>query len=189
MRTPPAVSSLEAFRTPAFVQPLTPVAGRRPKTLNDSGPWFVGTEARATSRRPKAKSLPFLTQLPGKVRRHCFVGARFLIGSDVGKKTECQTSCGLTWHIGKNNSILGFIEKSEYTASLENIAMPRVDIYNENTAATIAVMFYQPLGNSRDNRRSEWIVEKANQVASWQLDLSSIDVNAAHPGLSSEGSP
>jgi hypothetical protein len=33
----PAVSSFEAFRTPASVQPLTPVTGRRPKTLNDSG--------------------------------------------------------------------------------------------------------------------------------------------------------
>src|SRR5436305_11203993 len=29
---------LEAFRTPASVHPLTPVTGRRPKTLNDSGP-------------------------------------------------------------------------------------------------------------------------------------------------------
>src|SRR5207237_6935628 len=36
VRTPPAVSSLEAFRTPASVHPLTPVTGRRPKTLNDS---------------------------------------------------------------------------------------------------------------------------------------------------------
>jgi hypothetical protein len=37
VRTPPAVSSLEAFRTPASVHPLVPVPGRRPKTLNDSG--------------------------------------------------------------------------------------------------------------------------------------------------------
>jgi hypothetical protein len=37
VRTSPAVSSLEAFRTPASVHPLTPVTGRRPKTLNDSG--------------------------------------------------------------------------------------------------------------------------------------------------------
>src|SRR5947208_8375492 len=37
VRTPPAVSSLEAFRTPASVHPLAPVPGRRPKTLNDSG--------------------------------------------------------------------------------------------------------------------------------------------------------
>jgi len=36
-REPPAVSSLEAFRTPASVQPLAPVSGRHPKTLNDSG--------------------------------------------------------------------------------------------------------------------------------------------------------
>ena len=33
----PAVSSLEAFRTPASVHPLAPAPGRRPKTLNDSG--------------------------------------------------------------------------------------------------------------------------------------------------------
>src|ERR1700756_3155187 len=31
----PAVSSFEAFRTPASVQPLAPLTGRRPKTLND----------------------------------------------------------------------------------------------------------------------------------------------------------
>jgi hypothetical protein len=36
VRTPPAVSSLEAFRTPASVHPRTPVTGRRPKTLNVS---------------------------------------------------------------------------------------------------------------------------------------------------------
>jgi len=34
-QTPPAVSSLEAFRTPASVHVLAPVTGRRPKTLND----------------------------------------------------------------------------------------------------------------------------------------------------------
>src|SRR5204862_3398688 len=38
-QTPPAVSSLEAFRTPASVHALAPVTGRRPKTLNDSGRW------------------------------------------------------------------------------------------------------------------------------------------------------
>jgi hypothetical protein len=37
VRTPPAVSSLEAFRTPASVQPLAPAPGSHPKTLNDSG--------------------------------------------------------------------------------------------------------------------------------------------------------
>jgi hypothetical protein len=37
VRTPAAVSSLEAFRTPASVRPHTPVTGRRPKTLNESG--------------------------------------------------------------------------------------------------------------------------------------------------------
>ena len=37
VRTPPAVSSLEAFRTPASLHPLAPVTGRRPKTLNKSG--------------------------------------------------------------------------------------------------------------------------------------------------------
>jgi hypothetical protein len=36
VRTPSAVSSLEAFRTPASVRLLTPASGRRPKTLNDS---------------------------------------------------------------------------------------------------------------------------------------------------------
>src|SRR4029077_13995522 len=35
-QTPPAVSSLEAFRTPASVHALAPVTGRRPKPLNDS---------------------------------------------------------------------------------------------------------------------------------------------------------
>ena len=34
VRTPPAVSSLEAFRTPASVPPLAPAPGRHPKTLN-----------------------------------------------------------------------------------------------------------------------------------------------------------
>ena len=37
VRTPPAVSCLEAFRTPASVQPLCPMTGRHPKTLNGSG--------------------------------------------------------------------------------------------------------------------------------------------------------
>jgi hypothetical protein len=37
VRTSPAVSSLEAFRTPASVHPPSPVTGRRPKTPNDSG--------------------------------------------------------------------------------------------------------------------------------------------------------
>jgi len=36
-RTPSAVSSPEAFRTPASAHLITPVPGRRPKTLNDSG--------------------------------------------------------------------------------------------------------------------------------------------------------
>src|SRR5262249_25440407 len=40
VRTPPAVSSLEAFRTPASVQPLCPMTGRHPKTLNACGRWF-----------------------------------------------------------------------------------------------------------------------------------------------------
>src|SRR5207244_11943453 len=34
-QTPPAVSSLEAFRTPASVHALAPVIGRRPNTLNE----------------------------------------------------------------------------------------------------------------------------------------------------------
>ena len=38
VRTPPAVSSLEAFRTPASVHSLASTSGRRPKTLNDCGP-------------------------------------------------------------------------------------------------------------------------------------------------------
>src|SRR6516162_3719922 len=33
----PAVSSLEAFRTPAAVHPLAPAPGRHPKTLNETG--------------------------------------------------------------------------------------------------------------------------------------------------------
>jgi hypothetical protein len=45
----PAVSSLEAFRTPASVHARAPMTGRRPKTLNDSRPsplfpeWGVST--------------------------------------------------------------------------------------------------------------------------------------------------
>src|SRR6201993_4422544 len=34
-QTSPAVSSFEAFRTPASVRPLAPLTGRHPKTLND----------------------------------------------------------------------------------------------------------------------------------------------------------
>src|SRR6202023_3140023 len=36
-QTPPAVSSLEAFRTPASMHALAPVTGRHPKTLNEAG--------------------------------------------------------------------------------------------------------------------------------------------------------
>jgi hypothetical protein len=36
-RTPAALSSFEAFRTPASVHPRAPVSGRHPKTLNVSG--------------------------------------------------------------------------------------------------------------------------------------------------------
>jgi len=44
----PAVSSLEAFRTPASVQPLRPVTGRHPKTLNDSRPSSLASERRGS---------------------------------------------------------------------------------------------------------------------------------------------
>ena len=37
VRTPPAVSSLEGYRTPASVHPHASVSGRHPITLNDSG--------------------------------------------------------------------------------------------------------------------------------------------------------
>src|SRR5438132_4950158 len=37
-QTPPAVSSPEAFRTPALERGALSVTGRRPKTLNKSGP-------------------------------------------------------------------------------------------------------------------------------------------------------
>src|SRR5262249_42291587 len=37
-QTPPALSSLEAFRTPAAVHVITARACRRPKTLNKTGP-------------------------------------------------------------------------------------------------------------------------------------------------------
>jgi hypothetical protein len=36
----PAVSSPEAFRTPASLRSLTPVSGRRPKTLNKKFPFL-----------------------------------------------------------------------------------------------------------------------------------------------------
>src|SRR5207245_7698057 len=67
VRTPPAVSSLEAFRTPASVHPLCPVTGRRPKTLNDSG------RSRSQDRTPegdpsRSLSFAFGTALPGPKR-------------------------------------------------------------------------------------------------------------------------
>jgi hypothetical protein len=62
VRTPPAVSSLEAFRTPAAVHPLTPVTGRRPKSLNSSSSQSAiisGFQLSAILRNhPPAKSLP-----------------------------------------------------------------------------------------------------------------------------------
>jgi hypothetical protein len=53
-QTPPAVSSLEAFRTPASVHPLTPERGRRPKTLNDTGrsPYRLLLRSMASSELP-----------------------------------------------------------------------------------------------------------------------------------------
>jgi len=45
LRTPPAVSSLEAFRTPASVHSLASVSGSRPKTLNESGHFKAEMEA------------------------------------------------------------------------------------------------------------------------------------------------
>src|SRR4029077_3748997 len=44
--TPPAVSSLEAFRTPASVHVLAPVTGRRPKKLKKNCS-FSGIRGRA----------------------------------------------------------------------------------------------------------------------------------------------
>ena len=62
--TPPAVSSLEAFRTPASVHALAPVTGRRPKTLNDSGR-SSGCALRA---RPPAGDLCLRLLFPANLR-------------------------------------------------------------------------------------------------------------------------
>jgi hypothetical protein len=51
----PAVSSLEAFRTPASAHPLAPVPGRRPKTLNGSG--FVSTNTKNQGVREEFEAL------------------------------------------------------------------------------------------------------------------------------------
>ena len=64
--------------------------------------------------------------------------------------------------------------------------MPRDDVYNEDVASMIAVVCYQPLGNSRDDRRSKRIVEIANEVALWQLDVRGIAINAMDTGPSRE---
>ena len=50
----------------------------------------------------------------------------------------------------------------------------------------IAVVCYQPLGNSRDDWWSKRIVEIANEIAFWQLDLRGIAINATDRGPSVE---
>ena len=62
--------------------------------------------------------------------------------------------------------------------------MPRDDVYNEDVVSMIAVVCYQPLGNSRDDWWSKRIVEIANEIAFWQLDLRGIAVNATDRGPS-----
>ena len=64
--------------------------------------------------------------------------------------------------------------------------MPRDDVNNEDMAAMIAVVCYQPLGNSGDNRRSKRIVEIASQIAFWQRDLGRIAVDTTNPGACGE---
>src|SRR6202030_4000827 len=54
-RTPPAVSSLEAFRTPASENLITSVNGRRPKTLNNGG---CRRRAGGTTGLPSAPECP-----------------------------------------------------------------------------------------------------------------------------------
>ena len=51
VRTPSAVSSLEAFRTPASVHPLAPAPGRHPKTLNEAGCLIADKPMAAYSRQ------------------------------------------------------------------------------------------------------------------------------------------
>src|SRR5262249_47343806 len=68
----PAVSSLEAFRTPASVHPLAPPFGRHPKTLNDSGLLRHRAGAGKLDR-----GLPFAVRLTStpfwiKLRRHSY---------------------------------------------------------------------------------------------------------------------
>jgi len=64
--------------------------------------------------------------------------------------------------------------------------MPRFDIYNYDMTTVIAVVCQQPLGNSRDDRRSKRIVEIADEVACRQLNLGCIVIDAADPGRSGE---
>jgi hypothetical protein len=75
VRTPPAVSSLEAFRTPASVHPLAPASGRHPKTLNDlrRSPRRSGTALIWHS----AWSRPLILRFPSSVnwRRRSFPSA------------------------------------------------------------------------------------------------------------------
>src|SRR6201987_4049452 len=62
VRTPAAVSSLEAFLTPASVPPLAPAPGRHPKTLNGSS-HFRAAESEAISGRVSRRGLDFLSRL------------------------------------------------------------------------------------------------------------------------------
>src|SRR5207244_2989604 len=65
-QTPPAVSSLEAFRTPASEYLITPVTGRRPKTLNSSGRRLTGPAAdRPKSRHVRSISRRSIAALSG----------------------------------------------------------------------------------------------------------------------------
>src|SRR5438067_163915 len=61
-QTPPAVSSLEAFRTPASVHALASVPGRRPKTLNEIGHLYDGS--RTTQFAPQSRPSLSSTAMP-----------------------------------------------------------------------------------------------------------------------------
>ena len=62
VRTLPAVSSLEAFRTPASVHPRAPESGRHPKTLNENRRSSNERNRRGLSREPHSPRVFGATQ-------------------------------------------------------------------------------------------------------------------------------
>jgi hypothetical protein len=86
-QTSPAVSSFEAFRTPASVQPLAPLTGRHPKTLNVSG---------QLSRLPKD---PQPLALQGRVSMVQRIPAHS--EPDAHTESEAEVACALPCPLSK----------------------------------------------------------------------------------------